>query len=175
MSQYCPVAMAALLRRRGSNQQTGFSLIELVVVILVLGILGGMAWPTVLNQVARSKQARALHAIGAMSRAQHSFFHEHSRFSGSIDELGFSYLNQPGGDYQYNVTPIDSRPTTTMIADPGDRGLRGYTGVVFIDRDGAHNLTLASLVCEGEHHADPPQPRIETTDGEVKVEDCNPL
>ncbi|MEB3312825.1 MAG: type IV pilin-like G/H family protein [Cyanobacteriota bacterium] len=144
-------------------------------VILVLGILGGMAWPTVLNQVARSKQARALHAIGAMSRAQHSFFHEHYDFSDSIDELGFNYLNQPGGDYRYEVrAPIDSR-LTTIVADPGDRSLRGYTGVVFVDRDSAHNLTLASLVCEGEHHADPPQPRIETTAGQVKVEDCNPL
>ncbi len=177
MYPYRPLTLAALVRpRRGSStEQAGFSLIELVVVILILGILGGMAWPTILNQVARSKQARALHAIGAMSRAQHSFFHEQSRFSGSIDELGFSYLNQSDTDYQYSVTPVDSR-TTTIVANPADSTLLGYTGVVFVDRDGEQNFTLASLVCAGDHYGAPPQPKIETTpNGQVEVINCNRL
>ncbi len=177
MYQYHPPTLIALVRasQRGSTEQAGFSLIELVVVILILGILGGMAWPTVLNQVARSKQARALHAIGAMSRAQHSFFHEQSRFSGSIDELGFSYLNQADSDYQYSVTPVNTR-TATIVANPEDSSLLGYTGVVFVDRDSEQNLTLASLVCQGDHHAGAPQPTVKTApNGQVEVSNCNPL
>ena len=177
MYQYRPFTLAVLIRasRRSSCEQAGFSLIELVVVILILGILGGLAWPTVLNQVARSKQARALHAIGAMSRAQYSFFHEQSRFSGSIDELGFSYLNQADSDYQYSVTPVNAK-TTTIVANPADSTLLGYTGVVFINRDGEQNLTLASLVCEGDDHAGAPQPKVETApNGQVEVTNCKPL
>jgi hypothetical protein len=110
-----------------------------------------------------------------MSRAQHSFFHEQSRFSDSIDELGFSYLNQADSDYQYSVTPVNAR-TATIVANPEDSGLLGYTGVVFVDRDGQQNLTLASLVCEGDHQAGAPQPRVDTTgDGQVEVTNCNPL
>lgn len=177
MYPYRPFTLAALVcaSRRSSDQQAGFSLIELVVVILILGILGGMAWPTVLNQVARAKQTRALHAIGAMSRAQHSFFHEQSRFSGSIDELGFSYLNQSDSDYQYSVTPVNAR-TATIVANPADSTLLGYTGVVFVDRNGQQNLTLASLVCTGDDQAGAPEPKIETApDGQVEVTNCNPL
>ena len=176
MYQYRPFTLAALVcaSRRSSDQQAGFSLIELVVVILILGILGGMAWPTVLNQVARSKQARALHAIGAMSRAQYSFFHEQSRFSGSIDELGFSSLNQSDSDYQYSVTVNAS--TTTIVANPADGNLLGYTGVVFVDRDGEQNLTLASLVCARDQQAGAPEPKIVTdSDGQVEVTNCKPL
>jgi type IV pilus assembly protein PilA len=177
MYQYHSPTLIDLVRssHRGSAQQAGFSLIELVVVILILGILGGMAWPTVLNQVARSKQARALHAIGAMSRAQQSDFHEQLRFSESIDELGFSYLNQGDSDYQYSVTPVNAR-TTTIVANPEDSSLLGYTGVVFVNRDGQQNLTLASLVCAVDHQAGAPQPTVDTTgDGQVEVINCNPL
>ncbi len=161
-----------------SRQEQGFTLIELLVVILVMGILAAMLWPMVFHQIAKAKQAKALNAVGAMNRAQHSFFYERGKFSNDITELGFAYLNHEDRDYSYGVEAVDNQNKKIKIkAKPIEQNaLRGYTGAVYVNQDSQGNSVLSSLVCQGDESRDAPDPEFkETANGPIEVTGCASL
>ncbi|NJL49246.1 MAG: prepilin-type N-terminal cleavage/methylation domain-containing protein [Leptolyngbyaceae cyanobacterium SM2_5_2] len=150
------------------QQQQGFTLIELLVVMVMAGVLATIALPAFLNQAARARQTKAINAVGAMNRAQHSFFYENAKFSNSINELGFAHLNEEG-DYLYEVK--GNTKTTRLIANPQDSSLRGYVGLVYLNRDAQDNAILSSLLCQGDQGA-VPTPNFTAVGNQVIVGGC---
>ncbi|MGH7256560.1 MAG: type IV pilin protein, partial [Nitrospirales bacterium] len=71
------------------SQQEGFTLIELMIVVAVLGIVAAIAVPNFLRYQAKSRQAEARTNLGGTFVAEVSYFGEMSRF-GSFNEIGFS-------------------------------------------------------------------------------------
>ncbi len=155
-------------RTRLHWQQQGFTLIELLVVMVMAGVLATIALPTFLNQAARARQTKAINAVGAMNRAQHSFFYENAEFSNSVAELGFAHLNEEG-DYLYDVK--GNAKTTQLIANPEDSSLRGYVGLVYLNQDAQDNAILSSLLCEGSQGV-VPTPTFTTVGKQVLVSGC---
>jgi type IV pilus assembly protein PilE len=67
---------------------TGFSLIELLVVLVIVGIVSAIALPSYTQHVQRGHRAEA---IGALLEAQHfmaRFYSAHGRYDGSTQEPG---------------------------------------------------------------------------------------
>ena len=85
--------------------QRGFTLIELMVAVAIVGILMAIAIPSFTRFQARSKQSEAKANLKALFVAQKSFMQEKERYSSLITEVGFSpernnryayYLNAGG-------------------------------------------------------------------------------
>src|SRR5918911_1892976 len=70
--------------------QKGFTLIELMIVVAIIGILAAIAIPNFIKFQARSKQSEAKANLKAVFTAQKAFFQEKDRFSSLIGEIGFS-------------------------------------------------------------------------------------
>ncbi|PZV06728.1 MAG: general secretion pathway protein GspG [Leptolyngbya sp.] len=154
--------------------ERGFTLIELMVVVAILGVLATVAIPGFLNQAARSKQARALKYVGLVNRAQQAFFVEHSRFATSTDELGFADGNAPP-DYTYTITGGGGGlKITSTQAMPTNPALRGYAGVVFATIDSSGLARVGTVICQGGT-ADVPAPTPITVSGQVQIANCNTL
>ena len=153
------------------TSQRGFTLIELLIVIVILGVLASIALPSFLNQAARARQTKALNAVGAMNRAQHSFFYENARFSNSMTELGFAHLND---DESYRYEVQGDQQATTIVARPEDDALRGYAGLAYLNLDGQGNAILSSLLCEG-NQGNAPNPSLVNQGGQVQTQDCNAI
>lgn len=166
----CDSAVGLPIARQKAPSQ-GFSLIELLIVVAILGILGMIALPSFLNQAARAQQTKALNAVGAMNRAQQSFFYENGQFSNSIAELGFAHLNE-GRVYQYVVQ--GDNQATTIVAQPEDSALRGYAGLAYLNRDGYGNVILSSQLCEG-NHGNAPTPSLVVQGDQLSASNCNAL
>jgi type IV pilus assembly protein PilA len=151
--------------RRG---QKGFTLIEVLVVAVILGILGTFALPSFLNQPAKAKQAGVIKYLGSVNRAQQAFYTEHNRFASSPEELGFNSI-QPPANYTITITPSSPGVNATIIqAEPTNPTLRGYAAVVLATE---HLLTH---LCRGDLGS-APTPTPVAVAGVVELTHCDDL
>lgn len=76
-----------MLQRSRSEQ--GFTLIELMIVVAIIGILAAIAIPNFLRYQAKARQSEAKTNLGAIFVAETSYFGEQSRY-GSFQEIGYA-------------------------------------------------------------------------------------
>ncbi|MGH7164744.1 MAG: type IV pilin protein [Nitrospiraceae bacterium] len=67
----------------------GFTLIELMIVVAIIGILAAIAIPNFLKYQAKSRQSEARTNLGGVFVAETSYFGEQSRY-GAFNEIGFA-------------------------------------------------------------------------------------
>jgi len=84
-----------MLRKLRSKK--GFTLIELMIVVAIIGILAAIAIPNFLRFQAKSKQSEAKTNLGGIFTAQVSYFGERNHY-GNFDNIAWS----PTGTTRYN-------------------------------------------------------------------------
>jgi type IV pilus assembly protein PilA len=102
----------------------GFTLIELMIVVAIIGILAAIAIPNFIRFQAKSKQSEVKNNLKAAFTAQRSQFQEHDKYLTLVGELGFS--PERGNRYYYQLgagtNQVRAGVTATII--PGtDTGI----------------------------------------------------
>lgn len=111
----------------------GFSLPELLVVLVIIGILVLIALPNLMPLISRAKATEAQQQLTFLCTLQKSSFYTYSRYSSSLDELGFEHskLVTEGGGANYRIE----------IVEATEHGFRATaTSVVDFDGDGIYNV-----------------------------------
>lgn len=111
----------------------GFSLPELLVVLVIIGILVLIALPNLMPLIARAKATEAQQQLTYLHTLQQSNFYTYSRYSVSLDELGFvqEKLVTDGGRANYLIEIIEA----------SEHGFKATaTAVVDFDGDGIFNV-----------------------------------
>lgn len=78
-----------------NKKQSGFSLIELLIVVTMLGILSTVAVPYLLKAIYRSEESSVYATLRTMSSAQVSYISQKGRFA-RLDELNAAQGNSLG-------------------------------------------------------------------------------
>jgi type IV pilus assembly protein PilA len=95
--------------------QRGFTLIELMIVVAIIGILSAIAIPDFIKFQARSKQSEAKANLKAVFTAEKAFFQEKNRFSSLTGEVGFDPERNNRYAYFLNATGTYEARTGSTI------------------------------------------------------------
>ena len=97
------------------SDRRGFTLIELMIVVAIIGILAAIAIPNFIKFQARAKQSEAKANMRAMFTAEKSFYAANDRWSSLVLEMGFMPERNNRYNYFAGGTIQDNRATTTGI------------------------------------------------------------
>ncbi|NJR65584.1 MAG: prepilin-type N-terminal cleavage/methylation domain-containing protein [Leptolyngbyaceae cyanobacterium CRU_2_3] len=138
---------------RCSKTPLGFTLLELLVVIAILSLLAAIAIPSFLRQTNRAREAEAKTYVGAINRAQQSYFTENWKFGSLADlEMGISNSN----NYSYDSNPsISATGSSALTTATPISGARGYAGKVWLAPGISGDVTSYTLLCEGLDNSTP--------------------
>ena len=148
------------VRRRGA----GFSLIELMVVVAIVGILASVAIPQLHKYQLRSKSAEGKTNLGVIRVLEHSYFSEHDGFLAvgaepavipggvpaafdptAFAELGFRPEGRVFFSYGVAVTDDESGYTADAAADIDTDGFPQVWG--YKKADGEGNFVAGEVGC----------------------------
>src|SRR6266849_8454536 len=102
------------------SKPRGFTLIELMIVVAIIGILAALAIPNFIRFQARSKQGEAKSNLKSMFTAERSFYQEKDRYSNQVDEIGFA--PERGNRYIYRLgdcAKTEDRSAAAVVRDLG--------------------------------------------------------
>ena len=80
----------------------GFSLIEVMIVVVIIGILAALAYPSLEGYLQRTRQTEARTNLSALYTAQKIYFATNRTYASSFDDLDVQF--ETGGDVVYSYT-----------------------------------------------------------------------
>jgi type IV pilus assembly protein PilE len=121
------------------NRKKGFTLIELMTVVIIVGILAAIAVPLYRGQVKRAMAAEGAALLGSVRTAERIYYAEHGVYTDDKTKLG---VDTTGNKYfkDYTVT-LSGGGTGFTASTTGTGDAAGIT--VTIDQDG--NLTYSGI------------------------------
>lgn len=122
------------MSRRSAATRFGFTLIEILVVIIVIGLLAGLVGPRILGRVSEAKTATARTQIELMGVALDNYRLDNGGYPTTEQGLG-ALQEKPAreplplnwrGPYLKKAIPLDPWGRAYSYASPGEHNPSGY-------------------------------------------------
>lgn len=97
----------------------GFTLIELMIVVAIIGVLAAIAIPNFMNYQCKAKQTEAKRNLGTIKTQQYAYRAEWDTY-GSLSNIGFSI--DTDARYSYSMSNNTSSFTATAAATVNGKG-----------------------------------------------------
>jgi general secretion pathway protein G len=135
----CPHAVEGFTMQRRTNPQRGFTLLELLVVLVVLGLLAGIVAPKYFSQLGRSEAKVARAQIEGLSKALDLYRLEVGHYPNSEQGLQALVIAPSGearwtGPYLQKAVPQDPWGRPYIYRQPGENG--GEYDLLSMGKDG---------------------------------------
>ena len=118
--------------------QSGFTLIELMIVVAIIGILAAVAIPQYQNYVARTQMSEALSLASGSKVALAEYFQSNGVFPADNDTAGIGVNTTIKGKYVTSVTVSATAATAAVGAAPAV----GAKGILTVSLDEADTHAL---------------------------------
>ncbi len=125
------------------KNKKGFTLIELLIVLVILGVIAGLAFPVLVNQIERSRAQEAIHALGTAKEAMVRYFNSNQSYlNATYATIGYTPGTGAGGQtehFTYAEPVVNGAGTAYTITATRAAGVNGglvANGTVVIDQSG---------------------------------------
>ena len=124
------------------HNRKGFTLIELMIVVVIIGILAALAIPRFMQTSGKAKKSEAKTVLKQLYQLERAYFQEHDAYVAGLNTAALVAtslsFDDPGADarYDYSVTVLGATftATATEIADADGDGTANET--LTMDQDG---------------------------------------
>lgn len=130
------------------TNKKGFTLIELMIVVAIIGILAAIAIPNFLNYQCKAKQSEAKQSLGTIAKNQEAYVSEFNTYADTSTKLGFSVKGEGSKRYYtYTYSGVTAK-AYLATATSMDKGIKGTAGddIWTIDQD--LHLTNTKNACQ---------------------------
>ncbi len=114
-----------------AQMQKGFTLIELMIVVAIIGILAAIALPAYQDYTARAQSTEGLNLAGGLKVQVAEYYADKGSWPG-ITDIGYTAATDVSGKYvaSVDVDDTDGKITATMKSTDVSTDLRGKTIVL---------------------------------------------
>ena len=136
-----------MFRKSDNKMQSGFTLIELMITVVVIGILAMIAIPAYNDSVTKGRRTDAKSTLTTIAARQEQFFMDNKRYTDDLKELGYgaaSNIDSIDGYYKISSAVTAAPPTFTLTATPvnSDTKCANFT----LDETGTQGISGTSTV-----------------------------
>jgi len=95
----------------------GFTLIEVLIVVIILGMLATLSVPQFTRVISRARLAEAWAGLGAVRTGQAIYFMEHSTYADAIGDLD---CDPASGDFAFSIISASGATFNALATGSGD-------------------------------------------------------
>lgn len=122
------------MRRR---KQGGFTLIELMITVAVIGILAAVSYPMYQNAMVKNRRSAAQAFLADVAQRQQQFLMDNRSYAGTVSDLRVSEPADVSRYYDLSITAAASTPPSfTATATPKSAGSQVGDGALSITHNG---------------------------------------
>ena len=104
------------------NKHSGFTLVELLIVIVIIGLLGSLVAPQMFSKIGSSKQSTAKAQMQMFETALDTYYLDVGNYPKSLDSLKASTERGWDGPYIKKDVPLDPWGNPYSLTVPGPSG-----------------------------------------------------
>ena len=131
------------------NKRSGFTLIEIVVVLIIVGILAAIALPNLYQNVTRSRSHEALASITSYRNAMEGCIYAHPAATNTCTDAFLANARPATTNFTYAFTaPANATDTGYAITATGRVALAG-TDTIAVTRAAAVFPATGAVTCVG--------------------------
>ncbi|MEM7063511.1 MAG: type IV pilin-like G/H family protein [Cyanobacteria bacterium P01_B01_bin.77] len=133
-----------------SEKVSGFTLIETLVTVSIIGLLSAIALPSFMGQVNKARETEAKIAVGVLKKSQYIFYLENNRFAENINQL--DAFPKDTENYDYSIQADRGLLNGALqLAFSKKKELKSYASVIHLKDGQLEECGLFSMEISDQH------------------------